>query len=214
MNDRPISVFLAEDNVMVREGLAALIARDEQLRVVGQCGDGLAVVPMVRQCRLDVVVLDLGMPGLNGLDNCRELRRKAKGAAILVLTIEDGEPFIARALQYGASGYLLKEAAGNRLLEAIRTVARGEVYIGPGIPRSVLDRIRAGGDDPYEKLSTRERQVFQLIAEGKTNRQVAAKLGVAVKTVDTHRLHLMRKLDIHDQTRLVRFAVRRGIVSP
>jgi len=198
---------------MVREGLAALVSSNPRFKVVGQCGDGLEVLDKVLQTKPDVVVLDITMPGLNGLDLCREINRKAKGPAILILTIHDDEEFVARALEEGASGYLLKEAAAEQLLEALSVVARGEVYLGQGISKSVIHRLAARRDDPYGRLTTRERQVMQLIAEGKTSRLVAEELGLAVKTVDTHRCRLMRKLDIHDQTGLVKFALRKGIVS-
>ncbi len=211
MSDRAITVYLADDHVMVREGLASLLAQDADLRVVGQCGEGLKVVEEVLDLQPDVLVLDIMMPGLNGLDICRELGRKIKSTAILILTMYDDEQFIARALDYGASGYLLKEAAGEQLAAAIRAVARGELYLGPGIPKTAMNRMGQG--DRYERLTTRERQVLQLIAEGRTNRQIAEALDLAVKTVDTHRSHLMRKLGIHDQTTLVKFAIRRGIVT-
>jgi DNA-binding NarL/FixJ family response regulator len=213
MSDDTINIFLADDHVMVREGLAALVARDPAIRVVGQCGDGLKVVEQVQQTCPDVVVLDITMPGLNGLDICRELTRKVKGVAVLMLTMHDDEQFIAGALEHGASGYLLKEAAAEQLSEALRRVARGELYLGPGIPRSALQRIGQPDEDPYNRLTTRERQVLQLIAEGKTGRQIARQLSLAPKTIDTHRTRLMHKLNIHDQTSLVKFALRRGIVS-
>ncbi len=207
-----IDVFLADDHAMVREGLAALAAQDPGICVVGQCGDGLEVVEQVRQKQPNVVVLDITMPGLNGLDICRELTRKLQGVAVLILTMHDDEEFIASALENGASGYLLKEAAAEQLAEAIHRVARGELYLGPGMPKNVLQRVGRDEGDPYKTLTTRERQVLQLIAEGKTNRQVAEDLSLAVKTVDTHRTRLMRKLNIHDQTSLVKFALRKGIV--
>ncbi len=207
------TVFLADDHAMVREGLAALVSSNPLFKVVGQCGDGLEVLEKVRQTKPDVVVLDITMPGLNGLDLCREINRKAKGPAILILTIHDDEEFVARALEEGASGYLLKEAAAEQLLEALAVVARGEVYMGQGVSKNVIHRLSAHRVDPYSRLTTRERQVMQLIAEGKTSRRIAGELGLAVKTVDTHRCRLMRKLDIHDQTGLVKFALRKGIVS-
>lgn len=209
-----IKLFLADDHTLVREGIAALVERESDLHVVGQCGDGLRVVEEVLRVKPDVVVLDLGMPGLNGIDICRQLARKAKDTAVLVLTMYVDEEFIVRALENGAAGYLMKEAASKELVEAVRAVARGELYLGSGIARSVLARLAAGTkEDPYHKLTPRERQVLQLIAEGKTNRAIAEKLGLSVKTVDTHRAHLMRKLGIHDQTTLVKYAIRRGIVS-
>ncbi len=208
-----VRVFLADDHAMVREALAALLAKNEQFEIVGQCGDGLQVLRAVRQSRPDVVVLDITMPGLNGLDICRDLSRKCKFASVLILSMHDNEQFIARALEHGASGYLLKGAAAAQLAEAVAAVARGDLYLGPGIPRSVLERLSNGEEDPYDRLTSRERQVLQLIAEGRTNRAIADELGLAVKTVDTHRMRLMRKLNIHDQTTLVKFALKKGLVS-
>lgn len=212
MSDNVISIFLADDHTMVREGLAALVSKEPDFRVVGQCGEGLEVLRQILQVSPDVVVLDIMMPGLNGLDICRELTKKTKRVSVLILSMYEDEQFIARALEYGASGYLLKESAAQQLADAIRAVSRGELFLGPGIPRTVLDHMKEGGD-PYETLTTRERQVLQCVAEGKTNRQIAEQLGLAVKTIDTHRMRLMRKLNIHDQTNLVKFAVRRGLVS-
>ena len=212
MTDNSITVFLADDHTMVREGLAALVAKEPDFHVVGQCGEGLQVVEQVLELCPDVAILDIMMPGLNGLDVCRELTKKAKSLAVLILSMYEDEQFIARALEYGASGYLLKESASEQLAKAIRAAGRGELFLGPGIPRTVLDHM-SDHQDPYESLTTRERQVLQCVAEGKTNRQIAEQLGLAVKTVDTHRMRLMRKLNIHDQTNLVKFAVRRGLVS-
>jgi len=206
-------VFLADDHEMVRAGIALLINREDDMVVVGQCGDGLEVVDAATRIRPEVVVLDLLMPGLGGLDVCRQLREKAPGVGVLILTMLSDEEFIVRALAEGAGGYLLKESVPARLAEGIRTVARDELYLGPGVPRSVLSRLTARGpSDPYDWLTDREREVLQLIAEGHTNRQAAEKLQLAVKTVDTHRARLMRKLDIHDQTALLKYALRRGAV--
>jgi len=212
MSEKHVTVLLADDHTMVREGLATMLAQHEDIQVVGQCGDGLKVVDEVARICPDVVVLDIMMPGLNGLDICRELTHKSKAIGVLILSMCEDEQFIAKALEYGASGYLLKESAAEQLIVAIHAVARGELFLGPGIPRSVLDYMTDVGD-PYETLTTRERQVLQAVAEGKTNRQTADQLGLAVKTVDTHRMRLMRKLGIHDQTNLVKFAMRRGLVS-
>jgi len=212
MTDRHITVFLADDHAMVREGLAVVLGQHDDIQVVGQCGDGLKVAEEATRVCPDVIVLDIMMPGLNGLDICRELTRKTKSIGVLMLSMCEDEQFIAKALEYGASGYLLKGAAAQQLVEAVRAVARGELFLGPGIPRSVLDYMIDGGD-PYDTLTTRERLVLQAVAEGRTNRQAAEQLGLAVKTVDTHRMSLMRKLGIHDQTNLVKFAVRRGLIS-
>jgi len=213
MTEDRIRVFLADDHVMVREGLASLLAKTPDFEVVGQCGNGLEVIPMIRKCKPDVAVLDVAMPGLNGVDVCRNVARKAPGTAVLVLSVHDNEQFIIRALEYGAGGYLLKESAAEQLAEALHAVAGGQKYLGPGLDQRLLDRALRNRRDRYDLLTTRERQVLQLIAEGRTNRVIAQDLSVAVKTVDTHRLHLMRKLDIHDQTSLVKFAIRKGLVS-
>ncbi len=213
VSEESITVFLVDDHVMVREGLAAILAKDPQITVVGQVGEGLKVLEELTKVHPDIVILDITMPGLNGLDVCRELTRKCKDTLVLILTMHDNIQFVARALAYGASGYLLKESAADELTEAVRAVARGELYLGSGIPKDVLQRIGKGGRDPYELLTARERQVLQLIAEGKTNRQISEALDVTVKTIDTHRSHLMKKLNIHDQTTLVKFALRKGIVS-
>ncbi len=212
MAEGMISVFVADDHAMVREALAALVSRNDDIEVVGQCGNGLEILDSVRELAPDVVVLDITMPGMNGLDVCRLIRRKVNRSAVLILTMHDDEEIIASALRNGASGYLLKEAAADQLAEAVRAVARGELYLGAGIPSGVLQRINEDEQDSYDRLTTRERQVLQLIAEGKTNRDIAEVLELAVKTIDTHRAHLMRKLNIHDQTTLVKYALRKGIV--
>jgi len=207
-----IGVYIADDHAILREGLAALVARESDIHIVGQTGDGLAVVGQVADLRPDVAVVDIGMPGLNGLDVCRELTRKVKQTAVLILTMESDEEFIVAALENGAAGYLTKDAASQQLSEAIRAVARGELYLAPGLSSKILARLGSRGSDPYDALTTRERQVLQMIAESKTNRQIADSLDIAIKTVDTHRTRLMKKLDIHDQTSLVKFAIRKGII--
>ena len=211
--DKTISVLLADDHAMVREGLAAILSRDPAIEVVGQCGDGPGAVKLAGELHPDVAVLDISMPGLNGLDVCRELCRRHKAGAVLILTMHNDEQFVVRSLDSGASGYLLKEAAATQLTQAVRTVARGELYLSPGISRSVVARVSRGDRDSYESLTMRERQVLQLIAEGKTNRRVAEELHLAVKTVDTHRTRLMRKLNIHGQTALVKYAIKKGLVT-
>jgi len=212
MSDENITVFLADDHAMVCDGLAALLASQQGISIVGQCGNGLEVVKKILEVKPDVVILDITMPGLNGLDICYKLSRKAKYTSVLVLTMHDDERLIVRAMENGASGYLLKESAAERLTEAVRAVAKGDVYFGPGIPKTVLRRLSRGGDDPYNRLTSREREVLQLVAEGKTSRKIAEVLNIAVKTVDTHRSRLMHKLNIHDQSALVKYAFKRGII--
>lgn len=211
--NQTIRVYLVDDHTMVRQGLAALVTDQPDMEIVGQCGDGMTAIREARQLKPDVVILDITLPGLNGLDVCRQISRRCKGTSVLVLTMHADEEYVVRSLQNGACGYLLKEAAADQLNQAVRSVAAGELYLGPGISSRVLQRLAEGEqNDPYATLTARERQVLQQIAEGKTNRQVAESLGVSVKTVDTHRTRLMKKLGIHDQTSLVKYALRKGIV--
>jgi DNA-binding NarL/FixJ family response regulator len=196
---------------MVREALAGLLAKSPLVNVVGQCGDGREALHRIREARPAVAVLDLSLPGADGLELCREISQKASPTRVLVLTMHNDPQFVAKAMGNGARGYLLKEAAADELLEAIVEVADGGTYFSrtveaPGAPAMLAE------SEAYSRLTRRERQVLQLVAQGKTNREVAAALGLSVKTVDTHRSHLMRKLDIHDQTALVKFAIRRGII--
>lgn len=207
-----ISVYIADDHSILREGLVALFAREDDIHVVGQTGDGLAVVHDVSTLEPAVAIIDIGMPGLNGLDICSDLTRKAEVTAVLMLTMESDEEFIVTALKNGAAGYLTKDVLSQQLCEAVRTVARGELYLAPGLSSTVLARLGKRAVDPYDTLTKRERQVLLMIAESATNRQIAAQLNIAVKTVDTHRTRLMKKLDIHDQTSLVKFAIRKGII--
>lgn len=208
-----ISLFLADDHVLVCQGIAALLAKQPDMTVVGHCGDGLKVVDEVMRTKPDVVVLDLQMPGLHGVDICRQITRKAKHTAVLVLTMHADEEFIVQALENGACGYMLKEAAFDQLVEAVRTVAHGNLYLGAGVPRGVLSRLtEAKRDDPYNRLTPRERQVLHLIAEGKTSKKIAGMLSLSPKTVDTHRAHLMAKLDIHDLATLVKYAMKKKLL--
>jgi len=173
----------------------------------------VAVLKDVKNLKPDVVVLDITMPGLNGLDACREITRDRRDTGVLILSMHSNTEFVRRALEHGALGYLLKESAAKQLHEAVFAVARGHIYVGPGIPLSVLHRGSRPDADPYEQLSLREKQVLRLVAEGKTNRKIAEELNLSVKTVDTHRTRMMRKLNIHNQTELLKFALSRGIVT-
>ena len=208
-----IKLFLADDHALVREGIAAMLADKEDMEVVGQCGDGPGVIDGVARTRPNVVILDLGLPGLHGLDICRQVSRKGKGVAVLVVTMHDDEEFMVRALANGARGYLLKESASVKLVEAIRTVARGDIYLGDGVPQRIMTTAVLGrAEDPYDALTACEQKVFYLIARGKTSRQAAEVLGRSVKTVETHRAHIMRKLGLHNHAELIMYAVKRGML--
>jgi len=213
MEAETIDVLLVDDHQLVLEGLSALLSKDRHFRVVGQCQDPLAVVERARELKPDVVLLDITMPGVNGLDLCRELRRKLKHSSVLILTMHDDQEFLARAFGNGASGYVVKGASAKELFEAIRNVARGELHLPPGVPKDFLDRIRGAQEDPYNRLTGRERQVLQMVAEGGSSRRIAEELHLSPKTVDAHRTRLMRKLNIHKAGELVKYALRRGIVQ-
>ena len=212
MGDERITVFLADDHQVLREGLTLLLDRDPLISIVGQCGDGLKVVQQVRNVKPDVLILDVTLPGLNGLAVCEEVSRKVPGTSVIILTMHRGDDFVVGALESGASGYLLKDADSGQIIEAIHAVRRGEAYLGAGISRGVLTRLNTTDGDPYKRLTAREKQVLQLVAEGKTNRQIAQVLSITHKTVDTHRNHLMQKLDLHNQTELVKYALRKGLI--
>ena len=209
-----IQLFLIDDHTMVRQGISALLSGSDDIRVVGEAGDGTGVVELIKESKADVVALDLSLPGEGGLDICRKIVRKSKGVAVLILTMHGDEEYVSEALRSGAKGYLMKGAEADQLEQAVRTVAAGEVYLGPGISTEILQRIdKRPKDDPYDLLTPRERLVLKMIAEGKSNRKIAEELGISTKTIDTHRWRLMKKLAIHDQTTLVKYALRKGIAD-
>lgn len=213
MGDTSISVFLADDHALLREGMIAILSQDPDITVIGQCGDGLELLERVLTVRPDVVVLDISLPGMNGLDVCRHLQKQLPDTPILIVTMHSNEQCVTDAFQSGAAGYLLKDSASEEFCDAIRAVIAGKRYLGEGISRSVLDRLDTDGGDCYALLTKREREILPFVAEGLTNRQIAGKLHIAVKTVDTHRNHIMQKLDIHCQADLMKYALRRGILT-
>lgn len=213
MEGKPIRVFFVDDHAMFRGGMAAIISGSSDFDVVGNSSGGPEALGEILACMPDVAVLDITLQGASGLDLCRAITQTAESIGVLMLTMHDDEVLVARALEYGACGYLLKESAPEEFTRALRSVAKHEIYLGPGISSDVLRKIGTVEDDPYESLTTRERQVLQLVVAGKTTRQIADELSTAVKTVEMHRMHLMRKLGLHDQTSLVKFAIRKGLVQ-
>lgn len=203
-------IFLADDHRLVREGLVELLEKTGHFEIVGQCSSGLQVVGLVDQTQPDLVLLDVELPGMSGIDVCTELKRRLPNTAVLMLSMYSTDACVILALQNGAGGYLLKDSACTDLVEAIGAVMNGQIYLDPTIDDSVLSRLHQPRTDPYDRLSPRERQVLQMISEGLTNRMIADKLGRSVKTIDVHRTRLMRKLDIHDQTTLVKFYLSRN----
>ena len=208
-----IRVVLADDHALVRDGLRAVLAREPDIAVIGEASDGREALAAVDAMRPDVVVLDLSMPVLNGLDAARQLAGRDRGPRPILITMHLEDRYVLEALRAGVRGYVLKKQAAADLVRAIRDVAAGRVYLSPGISAAVADAIRTGASPPEERLTPRERQVLQLVAEGKTTKEIAAILEVSVKTVDAHRTNLMQKLDLHDVASLTRLAIRLGLVQ-
>ena len=208
-----IRVVLADDHALVRDGLRAVLAREPDMAVIGEAADGHEALAVVDAMRPDVVVLDLSMPVLNGLDAARQLAGRDRGPRPILITMHLEDRYVLEALRAGVRGYVLKKQAAADLVQAIRDVAAGRVYLSPGISAAVADAIRTGASPPEERLTPRERQVLQLVAEGKTTKEIAAILEVSVKTVDAHRTNLMQKLDLHDVASLTRLAIRIGLVQ-
>lgn len=209
----PVRVLLADDHQIMRQGLKSLLER-EGFVVVAEASDGRDALQKAEASHPDVVVLDLAMPGLNGVDAGREISRSSPRTRAILLTMHKEDPYVLQALSAGISGYVLKSQAAEDLVQAIREVARGSMYLSPGISRTVVDAYRAKSELRPDPLSPREREVLQLVAEGKTTKEVAAILGVSVKTAESHRSRIMEKLDIHETAGLVRYAIRRGLIQP
>ena len=206
-----IRIALADDHAVVRQGIRALLEGVKDFRVVGEAGDGKAMVELVTKERPDVALVDVAMPALNGVEAARRIVRDLPEVKVLVLSMYTGEEYVREALAAGASGYLVKDSAADELVEAIRVVARGEKYLSPAVAHLAV-KAGAGGASQLDRLTTREREVLQLIAEGNSNKAIAARLSLSVKTIEAHRTNLMAKLDIHDTASLTRFAIARGLV--
>jgi two-component system, NarL family, response regulator NreC len=209
----PIRVLLADDHILVRQGLRSLLER-EQFEVVGEASDGQELVRQVEALRPDIAVTDIRMPSLSGIDAARELARSCPTTKTILLTQHGEEPYIQEALEAAVKGYVLKSQVASDLVHAIRQVARGGLYMSPGISKGLGEAYRGKSGKASDSLSVRERQVLKLIAEGKSTKDVASVLGISAKTVETHRSRLMLKLDIHETASLVRYAVRLGLIEP
>jgi DNA-binding NarL/FixJ family response regulator len=211
-----IRVLIVDDHALLREGVRALLKSAGDIEVVGEAADGQQAIEACRELDPDVVLMDVAMPGLGGLEASLEIRRRQPRVRVLVLTQYDDREYVARFLKAGVSGYVLKRAAASELVSAIRSAHRGGLVLDPGVAREALGQAsppRAEPDrDPYESLTDREKQVLRLVAEGRSSKEVAESLGIAVKTAMSHREHLMEKLGLHNRTDLVRFALKRGVI--
>jgi len=212
-----ISVLIVDDHNIVREGIRMILALHDDIEVVGEAGDGQEAIQQVIDLKPDVVLMDIAMPGLGGLEALLEIMRVEPKTRVLVLTQYDNTEYIYRFLKSGAAGYVLKKAAGDELISAIHSVYAGNAFVDPAIAGKVikgfLETPGVSGDElVYENLSDREKQVLKLIAEGKTNQQIGDMLHLGIKTVMTHRTNLMEKLGVHNRTELVKYAFKKGLV--
>jgi DNA-binding NarL/FixJ family response regulator len=208
-----IKVLLADDHTIVRQGLKLILSSRPDLEVVGEAANGREVLELAEKLKPDVILMDVAMPELNGIEATRRLNQISPRTKVLALSMHKEAVYVREILKAGARGYILKDAIDTELVNAIQSVARGDGYISPAISGALLSDYRQNLTDPLDLLSTREREVLQLIAEGKTNKEVATRLNLSVYTVDSHRGKIMEKLNLHSAGELVRFAVKNGLVD-
>ena len=212
MRDK-IRILLADDHAVVRQGFKMILAAQPDMEIVGEAGNGREALELAGQLQPDVVVMDVAMPELNGIEATRRLADLSPRSRVLALSMHKDSVYVREILRAGARGYLLKDAISSDLLAAVRAVSRGEGYLSPGVSDAVLNDYRRHVTDPIDLLTSREREVLQMIAEGKTNKEIATVLNLSVYTVDAHRGRIMEKLNLHSVNELVRFAVRAGLID-
>ncbi len=206
-------ILLADDHAVVRQGFKMILSAQPDMEIVGEAGNGRDAVELCEKLQPDVVVMDVAMPELNGIEATRRLTAASPRTRVLALSMHKDSVYVREILRAGARGYLLKDAIAGDLLSAVRAVARGDGYLSPGVSDAVLDDYRRHVTNPIDLLSSREREVLQMIAEGKTNKEIATVLNLSVYTVDAHRGRIMEKLNLHSVNELVRFAVRNGLID-
>ncbi len=214
----PIRVVLVDDHALVRQGFRRILEDDPDIVVAGEAGNGMDGVALVKKTEADVVVMDMSMPEMNGLHATMEMVKVRPGTKVLILSMYSDEQYVRNALDAGARGYILKNAIENDLVRAVKSVAAGERYLSPDLSEVLIKAIQSGAfeksSDPYERLTQREKQVLQLIAHGKSNKEIAVMLDLSVNTVAVHRANLMSALGVHKTAELVLFAVKKGLVLP
>lgn len=213
MNRRKITVLLVDDHSLVRQGFRKILEDEQDIEVVGDAANGIDAVSLTTDLRPEVVIMDVTMPSLNGIEATRRILKASQHTQVLALSMHKDRVYVREMLKAGAKGYLLKESADTDLIAAIRAVARGDGYLSPAVSGMVLNDYARHVRDPIDLLSSREREVLQLLAEGQTNKTIAQQLGISVYTVDDHRGRIMAKLSLHSIGELVRFAMRKGIVD-
>jgi len=212
-----IRVFLVDDHTVVRQGLRRILESDEEIEIVGEAGDGRTAIDLVQKLRPHVVVMDVAMPELNGIEATRQILKRVEGAKVLVLSMHGDDVYVRQALKAGARGYLLKDSEDLDLIKAVKAIRAGGSFFSPPVSKVVLSGYlgdKDGGDaeDGVARLTDREREVLQLISEGQTTKEVAVTLGISIKTAGTHRTNIMRKLGVHETAGLVRYAIRLGLI--
>lgn len=213
-----IKVVVADDHAIVREGVRMILAREQDIEVVGEAGDGQEALDLVASLRPQVVIMDISMPGMGGIEATQRVKTKHPEVQVLALTMHEDETYVFQLLRAGAAGYVLKRAAAQDLVQAVRAAAKGEAFLYPSIARKVVEdylrRVETGEErERYDGLTTREKEILTLIAQGLSNQQIAEKLYISIKTVQTHRAHILEKLGLHDRTELVRYAIRKGLIQ-
>jgi len=213
-----LRILLGDDHTLVRQGLRKILEERGEWEVVAEASDGRDVVRQAAAVQPDVAILDIGMPRLNGIEATRQLARRFPNIHVLILSMHADEAYIVQSLKAGARGYLLKDSADTELIRGVRAVAAGKSFFSPSVAKVMLDDYvrhlaEKGIVDRFESLSEREREIFQLVAEGHSNKEVATLLSVSPATVETHRAHILQKLDVHNTAELVLYAVRRGVIS-
>ena len=214
----PIRVLLADDHTLIRAGLRMVVVSQPDFTVVGEANDGREAVALAEQLKPDVVVMDIGMPSLNGIEACRQIHDSLLGTQVIMLSMHSDEGYVLRALKAGAKGYMLKDSAEADRASAIRAVTAGKSFFSPAVSKILLEDYmrklkRTGAEDSFDLLSPREREVLQLVAEGKSSKEVANLLSLSVYTVETHRANVMQKLNLHNIPELILYAVRKGVIS-
>ena len=212
---QPIRVLIVDDHALLREGIAAILQTAADIRVVGEAADGLEAIKKVEVLHPSIVLMDIAMPGLGGLEATLEIKKLFPGVRVLVLTQYDDKEYVDRFLKAGASGFILKRALGRELIDAVRSVDKGEVYLHPAIVKDVVEGYLTKDKpsaSPYDRLTDREKQVLKLLAEGHTHKEAASLLGIGVKTVITHQAHLQEKLGLSSRSELIRFAIQQKII--
>jgi len=211
-----INIILADDHHIVRQGLRSLLESEQHFRLVGEAGDGLDAVRLANKLKPDVLITDLMMPGLNGLEVTRQVTKSLPQTKVIILSMYTDDAYVLESLKNGASGYVLKGSQASDLIHAVREVASGRRYLSPPLSERALElyasRVESVPDDPFDLLTTREREVLQLVAEGRTSAEIAGQLFISPRTAEGHRANLMRKLGLQNHAELVRYALKRGIL--